>query len=383
MTDQRALVAVAVQFFLNGAVFSSFLPRLPEIRDRVGVSIGGLGAMLSVAGLAGIAGSAVVGPAIRRFGTRRVVVLAGTVLSLSLPLIGFARTIGLLFVGLLLMLSLDVLVDVAMNMQGSWLSARRHTPVMNRLHGLWSVGTVVGGLSASRIADAGISLPAHLLAASAFLLIMLFAVASRLLKVDEHPVDPTATNTETGRARRLSPMLLLFAAAGLFAVALEHTSMSWATFRFTEDFGASAGFAALGYVAVTMGMTTGRLGGDWLLTRFGPHRLLRLAVAASGAGALAATIPHLRYLNLLGFGLVGIGAATMLPRLYDQAAKHGELPGAGLAALTSGIRIGIVLSPIIVGELADTALSVGAAIAIVIIPATIGFLAVATAVDRT
>ena len=181
MTDQRALVAVAVQFFLNGAVFSSFLPRLPEIRDRVGVSIGGLGAMLSVAGLAGIAGSAVVGPAIRRFGTRRVVVLAGTVLSLSLPLIGFARTIGLLFVGLLLMLSLDVLVDVAMNMQGSWLSARRHTPVMNRLHGLWSVGTVVGGLSASRIADAGISLPAHLLAASAFLLIMLFAVASRLL----------------------------------------------------------------------------------------------------------------------------------------------------------------------------------------------------------
>ena len=48
------------------------------------------------------------------------------------------------------MTGFDVLVDVSMNMQASWLSARRHTPVMNRLHGLWSLGTVVGGRTGGR-----------------------------------------------------------------------------------------------------------------------------------------------------------------------------------------------------------------------------------------
>jgi hypothetical protein len=49
--DQRAPIAVAMHFFLNGAVFASFMPRLPEIRERTGVTTGGLGALLSIAGV--------------------------------------------------------------------------------------------------------------------------------------------------------------------------------------------------------------------------------------------------------------------------------------------------------------------------------------------
>ena len=57
---------------MNGALFASFLPRLPEIRDRVDISVDRVGLLLSLAGLAGLAGSALVGPAIARFGTRAV-----------------------------------------------------------------------------------------------------------------------------------------------------------------------------------------------------------------------------------------------------------------------------------------------------------------------
>ena len=35
--DRRALQSVAVQFFANGLVYATFIPRLPEIRDRVGI----------------------------------------------------------------------------------------------------------------------------------------------------------------------------------------------------------------------------------------------------------------------------------------------------------------------------------------------------------
>jgi fucose permease len=387
--DQRALIAVAMQFFLNGAVFASFMPRLPEIRERIGVNTGGLGALLSIAGIIGIAGSFLVGPAIRRFGTRHVVMLGGVILGSSLPLIGLAHGQALFLVGLVLMMTFDVFVDVAMNMQGSWLSARRHAPVMNRLHGLWSLGTFIGGVAASRIADAGISITSHLFVAAAIMLIALFAVGQRLLRVDEHPeveASPSASGEFTPvveRGRRLSTALMLFALTGLFAVAIEMTSMNWATFRFADDLNTTIGFAGLGYVAMTAGMTIGRLGGDWLLTRLGADRLFSVAIASTALGLGLATLLTQRYVNLLGFTLVGLGAATMLPRLYDLAAKHPGRPGAGLAALTSGIRIAAVASPFLVGRLANSNLTVGNAIAIVSIPSVVGFFIVATAIQRS
>ncbi|MEE9417052.1 MAG: MFS transporter, partial [Acidimicrobiales bacterium] len=139
-SDRRALVAVAAQFFMNGALFASFIPRLPEVRDNVGISTAGVGVLLSIAGAGGLLGSAVVGRTIERFGTRRTIMGGGVILAWSLPLIGFASSSFVLLMGLIAMASFDVLVDVAMNMQGSWLSGRRRIPVMNRLHGLWSFG---------------------------------------------------------------------------------------------------------------------------------------------------------------------------------------------------------------------------------------------------
>ena len=109
--DRRALRAVAVQFFVNGAVFASFLPRLPEIRDRVDLDVGGIGLLMSLAGVAGLAASAGVGPAISRYGTRRVMIGAGVLLASALPFVGLARTPVVLLCGLAAMSGLDVLVE--------------------------------------------------------------------------------------------------------------------------------------------------------------------------------------------------------------------------------------------------------------------------------
>ena len=374
--DHRALRAVAVQFFLNGAVFASFIPRLPEIRDRVGIGVAGVGLLMSIAGVSGLVGSATVGPAIARFGTRRVILVAGTLVSLSLPLIGLATTPLVLLAGLVGMLTFDVLVDVAMNMQGSWLSGRRHAPVMNRLHGLWSLGTLIGGVSSSRIAGAGVPLTTHLIGASALLLAMLGYVGRGLLRIDE-PTQTTASSEqgdiEDRRRRRYSPTLVLFLLVGFFAVAIESTSIEWAAFRLSDDFGATAGFAALGYVAVTAGMTTGRFAGDWATVRLGQRRLTQVSIALTGAGLAVASLASNRNVVLAGYVCAGLGIATMLPALYDAAAKHPGRPGAGLGALTAGLRAASLAIPLTVGALASTSLSIGSAVAMVTLPSVLGF----------
>ena len=145
-------------------------------------------------------GSLLTGRVIARFGTRNVVI-AGTLLSIgSLPIVGFATTPAMLVVGLVGLLFFDVFIDVAMNVQGSALSARRRTPVMNRLHGLWSLGTVSGGIVTVLVNRADVSVQVHLAVVALALLAVSMFVAPGLLRVDEPQIDPEPADRDAGRA---------------------------------------------------------------------------------------------------------------------------------------------------------------------------------------
>lgn len=373
----RALAAVALQFAVNGALFASFVPRLPEIRDQVSIGTDALGVLLSVASAAGLIGSATASRLIGRLGTRLTIVSCASAISAFLALVGVATVWPLVLVGLAGMAMFDVYVDVAMNMQGSWLSARRHRPVMNRLHGLWSLGAAVGGVAASGVAEAGVGLRTHLVVAALVLLVMAGVLATSLLPVDEHHDRPVAGDAaaSTGGVRRGMGRPEYFM-AGFFAVVVEAAAIGWAAFRLTDDFGARAGFAAVAYVAVTAGMTVGRFAGDSIAYRIGGGRLLRASTVLAGAGLVAATLVPSRTIVIVGFAATGLGVATMIPKLYDDAAKMPGRAGSGLGALTAGVRAAALAVPVFVGVLAETALSIGAAIAIVALPAVAGFLVV-------
>ncbi len=377
--DRRALRSVAVQFFVNGAAFASFIPRLPEIRDRIGVGLDGLGVLTTIAITIGTFGSLQSPTLIGRFGTRRTLIVGGVLLISALPVVGVATAPLVFVVGVAAMSVADGLVDVSMNLQGSWLSARRHAPVMNRLHGLWSLGTVVGGLIAAQVASAGVALEVHLTVAAALMAAALIFVGRGLLAADEdHEPDEGVPTTGAGdehrfrRTRAARTTLLVLAVSGAFSITVELVSSDWAAFRLTEDFGASAGFAGLGFVAFTTGMTVGRLGGDSVLLRVGGERMLRMAVVVSGVGLAAAAFTPNRWVVLVGYLMAGVGISTLFPRLYDDAARFQGRRGAGLAWLRTGSSLTALVIPTLVGVLAATSLSVGSATAIVTLPCILG-----------
>ena len=296
---------------------------------------------------------------------------------MSLAVVGLATVPAVLLLGLALMMAFDALVDIAMNMQGSWLSARRHTPVMSRLHGLWSLGALAGGVASSRVADAGVSLSVHLLVVAGLLLVVIGVVGTGLLRVDEtaaQPESPPDQGEPGGMASSSGATLLLFLVIGFTAAAMESTSFDWAAFRLTDDLGTSAGFAALGYAAVMGGMTLGRFAGDWGKARLGQERLNSLSVAMTATGlAVASFVPN-RFVVVAGYLLAGLGIASQLPSVYDTAAKRPGRPGAGLGALSAGLRIAILVIPFAIGGMAGSRLSVGAAMSIVALPSAIIFL---------
>jgi fucose permease len=294
----------------------------------------------------------------------------------ALPIIGFAREPWMLVVGLMLWLFLDVFVDVAMNVQGSALSARRHTPVMNRLHGFWSLGTVTGGVVSVVLLRAGVSTPVQLTATAVVLVAALAFIAPGLLRRDEASELEEATG-EIGSARapRLAGgrvwVAVVLAAGGASAMAIEMVNGDWASFRLGDDLGARPGVAGLGFLVFTTGMTAGRLGGDFVQVRVGAIRLMRVATVVIASGTVLATLVPNVAVSVVGFLVAGLGTSVLFPQLYDRAARTPGPAGSGFASMLVGQRGAAVVAPALIGGLADSAaFDVGQAMAIVVLTCT-------------
>jgi fucose permease len=246
---------------------------------------------------------------------------------------------------------------------------------------------------AARAAAMGVPLSVHLTVAALVLLAALVYVSRGLLEVDETfdepvgepatgPVDDVATEplaataAAGGRAGLSTIVLVGLWAGGLCAVALESTALDWAAFRVGDDFNRSAGYAALGYVAVTVGMTSARFAGDALEVRLGAARLALVANSVTAVGLVTATLGPQAWISLIGFALVGVGVATMAPALYDRAARLPGPPGVGMGALTAGLRTSGLAVPLLVGAVAGRVPTVGMAMALVMLPALVGYVAV-------
>lgn len=374
-SDQRALASIAVQFFINGAVFASFVPRLPEIRDRLDITISGVGLLFTIASAVSLLGTVAAPWAVERFGTRRTLIGGASILIGSLPFVGFGQSMLIVGAAMAAMGAFDVVVDVAMNLQASWLSARRAVPVMSRLHGLWSLGTVIGGLAASRLASIGVTLETHLVSVSIILALALLFVADGLPRRDV----PTEQTTDVARGRmRGRSMLVLCAMAGAFAVAVEMISSDWAAFRLRDDFATSLGLAGLGFVAYTAGMTVGRFAGDAVEMRLGRSRMLQAAIVLTACGLVGASFGPTPWFVLVSYALAGLGNATLFPMLYDVAAQLPGRSAAALGALTAGSRMMLLVAPVVVGSLAVRLENVGQAVAVVTLPSIVGAALVTT-----
>jgi MFS family permease len=170
------------------------------------------------------------------------------------------------------------------------------------------------------------------------------------------PLPDTPAGAARGRAlrRAAAPALLglgVLAACGAF---VEDAGASWSALYLRSELGAGAAAAGLGFVALQGAMTVGRLTGDRIVDRFGQQRVVEVGgVLIAGGMGFALAVPSVATM-LLGFALAGLGVATLIPAVYHAADELPGLPhGVGLAVINWLLRVGFLLSPPVIGVLAD------------------------------
>ncbi|MGA7097868.1 MAG: MFS transporter, partial [Acidimicrobiia bacterium] len=131
---------------------------------------------------------------------------------------------------------------------------------------------------------------------------------------------------------------------------IEGLPADWSAIFLVDVTSSTASVAGVGVIVFTAGMLAGRLGGDHLVDRFGAIRTIVSGVGLAVASMLLVTLTRATVSSLVGFALWGLGMSVALPILYKLAGSHPSFgEGSGLAALTVGTRLGLMLAPAAVG----------------------------------
>lgn len=342
------LFATSYFFLINGLCHGTLMARMPALKAQVNVNDQLLGQALLALGLGALAAFPFTGFLVKRYGSALITssMCLALLLVVSIPT---AATNWWLFAGSMFVVGVfSGSLNVAMNAQAIAVEQHTKKPVMSRMHGMYSLGGVVGALSAALLSD--LSVLINVLGVSVLGLLILPWCASRLLP-DKFAIK--------AKVRRSSSFLPPKSLRGLCLLALcaflcEGAIADWSALLLHDSKGASQSLAALGFGAFAAFMLLGRLLGDHIRGRYDEQLLVRCLSVVAFTGVLISVLADNPWLCIFGFGLAGCGFSILVPIIISSAGKQEDIDSsvAVVAVSTFGYG-GLLLGPPFIGFLAN------------------------------
>jgi MFS family permease len=352
-------------FAVNGSVFGSWAPRIPEVKAALGLSDGTLGLALLAPGLGSLVTLPLAGGIAARWGSGRSTRVALVLFLASALPIALAGNVAGLFVALLLFGAAMGALDVLMNAQGVTVEHAYGRSVLSSFHAVFSLGALLGTLAGSFAAAHHVPLVVQFAVLGAVAVAILLPLTTAFLPDPPVPDDSPAPPVFAVPRGPLIPL-----AVAAFAVLLaEGSTADWSAVLLRDTLGAGPAAAGAAFAAFSATMTLGRLVGDRVLTRLGRRRAVRL-FAGFGATGLAAGLvvaelaanPTVAIVAAVaGFTLLGVGLSVTFPALLAEAGVTGVRAAPALAAVSTGGYLGFLVGPTVIGGLAELT-SLGVAI---------------------
>lgn len=413
-TPSRARWAVSAQFFTNGVLGASFLPRFPEIKLAFDLSDTAYGFAVIAMPLGATLAAAVAGPLIRRYGAVRVASFGTVVFAWLLALAGFSPSV-FVFVPIMLLAGVsDSILDTGQNVQGLAVERWNRKSIINSMHAAWSFGATTGGFIGAAAAATGVPIGLQMVAgavvwsgvalgaaamahvpaeferatsvAEESAAVAGAGVGDRAGVVEGSLLDDEAAGEGVGDAagggagepgsgngagsgdavqsqgvfarfggfpwRLFAPLAVL----AIMGALVEDVANNWVTLYLNRDLGVQIGLAGAGFALALGAQFVGRLLGDPMTDRWGRYQVARfggLMVAIGGFVAVLSTSP---WLVIVGFALAGFGSATLIPAAFAASDNLPGVPhGTGVAMLGWSLRLGLLFTSPLIGSIADSA----------------------------
>jgi len=386
---RRSRAATRVQFLVLGVLIGAWGAHIPSIKAHHGLSDGTLSAVLLAAALGAVSSLFTAGRVMAGLGARRTAagaaVLGGVLLGSVLAFQGLPMSLLLLQV--VALGACMCLFDVALNTEGATLERLGGRPVMSQLHGMFSVGGMLGAGAVAALLGVRLSPTVQLWGLGLGVGLVALVAARGMLPGQVHDQghepwqerEPRQVQAQgAGQPGVLQPApqahfawprgpLLVIGLLILAGMTAEGAMYDWCVLYLQQELGQPQSQAALGYAVFSASIAASRFGGDALRARFDEALLLRWGATLAAAAMAVVLLSAHPVVAWLGFAVVGAGLALVAPILFSAAARvPGVSPAAAIASVTSVGYSGFMLGPPLIGALA-TASSLTWALGVVVL----------------
>ena len=342
--------AVSLIFAINGMVFGTWASRIPAIVDFHDLSPGSLGLLIFLAGLSAVIAFSIFGRAADRYGaafiTKRATLL---LIPLTLIFIAYANSIWMLVFAVIFFGAIHGGDDVAMNAWAAEVEREYTRPVMSSFHAMWSLGAGIGAGLGSLLAFYEVGFKNHFSLISIVIFVLALSAAFVPFESQKNKKEANSPFISIPKGSLLPVATITF-----FASLSEGAVADWSAIFLKSVASLNDGNAALGFTVFSVCMFSMRLLGDRISFILGPATAARYSGLVALTGSIILLVSDSFLLFLLGFGLIGLGIAVIIPLAFSRAGNDETISqGTAIASIATLGYGGMLLGPLFLGLIAE------------------------------
>ena len=346
-----------VAFFITGFSISAWAPLVPYAKDRLGLDDASLGLLLLCLGMGSILSMPLAGAMTVRHGCRRLIVWAGSIACLCLPLLATLTSLPMMVATLFVYGASMGALGCVTNIQAIIVERASGKTMMSGFHGLFSCGGILGAAGVSALLSLGVWPWLTMAFVALFIGFALYKAGPNMLGYGSEAGGPPFA---------IPHGVVLFIGLMCFTVFLtEGAMLDWSAVFLSAQRGVEPSYAGFGYAVFALAMAIGRLCGDPVVRRLGVHRIILFGGLCASLGMAIATLIPDWQAALCGYALVGLGCSNIVPVFYSAVGRQKTMPeNVAVPAITTLGYIGILMGPAGIGFVAHLS-SLGVAFLII------------------
>lgn len=343
-----ARLACMFYFMAPGLAYGLVTSRMPALKNMTGATEGELGIILLCFGLSALIGLAFAPRLIAKISAKTTLLASSLACMVFVVLVSFSSSVWFFGIAMALLGICMGLCDVTMNVQGVEVERAYKKSSMNILHAGYNIGAAAAACAGSIFAATNFGVWVNFVLPVAVMAGMLWWAEPRLVTGNlEKPERSESSPLVSVEPKKRLPFLVWV--CGLLCVCCyvsEGSVGEWGSLYLHQEKAAPESIAALVFAGFSICSLLCRLVADRLRNNFGDFLVSTAGATLALAGMLTVLSSSSWSICLIGYAMMGLGQAPIVPIAFSRA---GAIKGVSTARATSLISLlayaGLLFAP--------------------------------------
>lgn len=343
-----ARLACMFYFMAPGLAYGLVTSRMPALKNMTGATEGELGIILLCFGLSALIGLAFAPRLIAKISAKTTLLASSLACMVFVVLVSFSSSVWFFGIAMALLGICMGLCDVTMNVQGVEVERAYKKSSMNILHAGYNIGAAAAACAGSIFAATNFGVWVNFVLPVAVMAGMLWWAEPRLVTGNlEKPERSESSPLVSVEPKKRLPFLVWV--CGLLCVCCyvsEGSVGEWGSLYLHQEKAAPESIAALVFAGFSICSLLCRLVADRLHNNFGDFLVSTVGATIALAGMLTVLSSSSWSICLIGYAMMGLGQAPIVPIAFSRA---GAIKGVSTARATSLVSLlayaGLLFAP--------------------------------------